>query len=44
MFSCCCLRLRRSVLAFLAAVFAPFETANRKYLLSDYDEYDENMT
>lgn len=40
MSSCFCLRLRRSIAAF----FAPFETANRKYLLSDYDEYDPSMT
>jgi hypothetical protein len=38
--SCFCLRLRRSIAAF----FAPFETANRKYLISDEYEYDEDMT
>jgi len=38
--SCFCLRLRRSIAAF----FAPFETANRKYLLSDEYEYEEDMT
>lgn len=38
--SCFCLRLRRA----LAAFFAPFEIANRKYILSEYDEYDETMT
>jgi hypothetical protein len=38
--SCFCLRLRRA----LAAFFAPFETANRKYLISDEYEYDEDMT
>jgi len=40
MFSCFCLRLRRSIAAF----FSPFEIANRKYLLSDDEEYDPDMT
>jgi hypothetical protein len=35
----CCLRLRRSIDAF----FTPFETASRKYLLSDDEEYDATM-
>jgi hypothetical protein len=38
--SCFCLRLRRSIAAF----FAPFETATRKYLISDDYDYDEDMT
>lgn len=38
--SCFCLRLRRSIAAF----FAPFETATRKYLLSDDYEFEEDMT
>ena len=38
--SCFCLRLRRAIAAF----FTPFEVATRKYLLSEYDEYELGIT